>query len=315
VRRALLVGINAYPRDPLLGCANDARALQQVLQRQADGSPNFECRLLTAPPQPITRSILRAQATELFAQEAEVALFFFSGHGTENLLGGYLVTPDAERYDEGLPMADLLTLANRSPVREVVIVLDCCSSGALGQAPALDGLSAQLREGVSVLTASRASQPSLEVGGWGLFSSLVHSALDGGAADVIGNVTAAGIYAYVDQALGPWQQRPLFKTHVSRLTSLRKCSPAVPLATLRRLPEWFTSPEAYLQLDPSFEPDVEPHDPEHEAIFAQLQKCRAAKLVEPVGEEHLYFAAIRSKACRLTPLGHYYWRLAREARV
>jgi hypothetical protein len=70
-----------------------------------------------------------------------------------------------------------------------------------------------------------------------------------------------------------------------------------------------------LQLDPSFEPDVEPHDPEHEAIFAQLQKCRAAKLVEPVGEEHLYFAAIRSKACRLTPLGHYYWRLAREARV
>jgi hypothetical protein len=54
-------------------------------------------------------------------------------------------------------------------------------------------------------------------------------------------------------------------------------------------------------LDRSFESTAEPSHPEHEAIFAILQKCRAAKLVEPVGEQHMYYAAMNSKSCRLTP--------------
>src|SRR5919112_1286439 len=45
--------------------------------------------------------------------------------------------------------------------------------------------------------------------------------------------------AYVDQALGAWDQRPLFKSHVSRMLSLRNATPAIDVAILRRLPEWF----------------------------------------------------------------------------
>lgn len=315
MRRALLVGIDDYPHAPLAGCVNDATAMQALLATNEDGSPNFDCKLLTAPGSKITRGILRKNIEQLFADEADVALLYFSGHGTEKNLGGYLVTPDAHEYDEGVPMLDVLTLANNSKVREAVIVIDCCHSGHLGQLPAIDNTTAAIREGVSILTASRATQVSLEVDGHGLFTSLVCSALEGGAADVVGEVTTASVYAYVDQSLGSWDPRPLFKSHVARFMSLRKCRPAVELETLRRLPEWFPTSTAEFPLDPSYEPLAEPEHPEHEQVFACLQKCRAAKLVEPVGEEHMYFAAIRSRACRLTPLGAHYWRLANEGRI
>jgi len=40
-----------------------------------------------------------------------------------------------------------------------------------------------------------------------------------------------------------------------------------------------------------------------------------AGLVEPIGEEHMYHAAVRSKACGLTTLGKYYWRLVQSGRI
>jgi hypothetical protein len=70
--------------------------------------------------------------------------------------------------------------------------------------PAANSTQAALRGGLSILTASRSSRSSLELGERGLFTELVCSALDGGAADILGNVTVASIYAYVDQAFGAW---------------------------------------------------------------------------------------------------------------
>jgi uncharacterized caspase-like protein len=315
MRRALVVGIDDYPTSPLQACVNDAEAIATLLRRNADDSPNFDVRLLASPPTDVTRPVLRQAIEELFASQADVALFYFAGHGTENNLGGYVVTRDAQRYDEGVPLAEVLTWANASPAREIVILLDSCHSGALGQVPAVSNDLAQLREGVSILTASRSNESAVEQGGSGLFTSLVCSALDGGAADVLGDVTAASLYAYVDQSLGPWDQRPLFKAHVSKLIPLRRSEPAVSVEILRRLPTWFPTAVDLYALDPSYEPDAEPRNAENEAIFDQLQKCRAAKLVEPVGEDHMYFAAMNSGSCRLTPLGQFYWRLANEDRI
>jgi hypothetical protein len=153
------------------------------------------------------------------------------------------------------------------------------------------------------------------VNGHGLFTTLVCDALAGGASDPVGNVTVASVYAYVDQSLSAWEQRPLFKSHVSRLTPIRKNEPAVPLSILRQLPDWFSQPDSVLPLDPSYEPLADPSDPAHEAVFRSLQKCRAARLVEPVGEEHMYFAAVNSGGCRLTALGRHYWRLAVGGRI
>jgi Caspase domain len=315
MRRALVVGIDDYASAPLAGCVNDANAVAALLAKHHDGSPNFDVKLLDAPPGRVTRPVLRENIEQLFEKPADIALFYFSGHGTENNLGGFLVTQDAARYDEGVALTDVLTFANRSPVREVVILLDSCHSGTLGQLPAIENDKANIREGVTIITASRSSEVAVETGGMGLFTSLVVAAFEGGAADAVGRVTVASVYDYVEESLGPWDQRPLFKSHVSTLVSLRNAKPAIDVAILRRLPEWFPRPDADFGLDPSYEPDAEPPDEEHERIFRYLQRCRAAKLVEPVGEAHMYYAAMNSRSCRLTPLGRHYWRLANEGRV
>lgn len=318
MRRALFVGIDAYPGSPLAGCVNDANAVANILMKNQDGSPNFECKKLLAPGQNITRPVLKQQIEELFSHPADVALLYFSGHGTENNLGGFLVTPDARQYDEGVAMQDILTLANKSPVHEVVIILDCCHSGAFGSLPALKNDQTSLREGISVLTASRSSQSALEVNGSGIFTQLVCAALDGGAADVIGNVTIASVYAYADQTFGAWDQRPLFMSHVSKLLPLRTCEPLVELSVLRLLPQYFPTSDYKYYLDPSYEPDnkgAAPKSEKHEEIFAHLQKLRAAHLVVPVGEDHMYFAAMNGKACKLTELGQFYWTLANRGKI
>jgi hypothetical protein len=293
--------------------------MEAVLEKHQDGSPNFDCRVLIAPIGSsygsITRAVLREQLERLFKDPADVALFHFSGHGTANNLDGYLVTQDSKKYDDGVAMGDVLKLANSSRASEVVILLDCCFSGALGSLPAIDNTKAFLREGVSILTASRGDQPSVETGGGGLFTSLAVDALEGGAADLLGAVSAPAIYAYVEAALGAWDQRPLFKTHVSRRLALRQCTPPIDLNILRRLPNLFPLPAEDLQLDPSYEDRSPAPTAKNVSTFKDLQTLCRVYLVTPVGAQHMYDAAMGSKACRLTPSGRYYWRLAKDHRI
>lgn len=315
MRKALVVGINDYPTAHLRGCLNDASAMASVLETHADGGPNFSVRLLTSPSDVVTRSELRSSIEKLFSGDCDVCFFYFSGHGFIRSTGGYLVTTDAKKYDEGVSMDEILAIANQSKVKDKVIVLDCCHSGAMGT-PAITGSNtAQLSEGLSVLTASRDSESALEINGKGVFTSLVVDALKGGAADLRGYITPGSIYAYVDQALGPWDQRPIFKTNVTRFTSLRSIAPPVPFDTLRKICLYFPTPEDEFKLDPSYEFTESQADTAHVAIFKDLQKFEGVGLVVPVGEEHMYFAAMNSKSCRLTALGFQYWRLAKEKRL
>ena len=156
MRRALCVGIDNYTAGPLRGCVSDAERLCSALRCNQDGSPNFEPRLLVAPdPGPddvVTRRVLRKQLGRLFKDPAELALLHYSGHGTVNNLDGYLVTQDAAKYDEGIAMGEVLTLANDSPADEVVVFVDCCYSGRFGNPPAIGNARVLLREGVSILT-------------------------------------------------------------------------------------------------------------------------------------------------------------------
>ena len=280
-RRALIVGIDDYPNSPLAGCVNDANAMKALLCRNEDDSPNFGVRLLTSDdPNPITRPRLREAVKELFdAPDAEVALLYFAGHGAITNTDGYLVTVDATQYDEGVSLGEVLTQANGSTAREVVIILDSCMSGALGTVPASGSTYLQLNEGVAVLTSSRSTQTSADSGGRGLFTTLVCGALEGGGADVLGQITVASVYAYVEEALGPWEQRPLFKANVAKLEPLRTVHPAVELEVLRELPAWFPNVTDVYPLNPSYEDTVKGHNPVNVAVFKKLQKCRAAKLV------------------------------------
>jgi hypothetical protein len=317
MKRALLVGIDTYDTvNNLSGCVNDVNALKPLLSRNQDNSPNFSCQERTSDIHRIERGSLLEDIDALLAPGADVALFYFAGHGSGEKNDVVLITQDSTRNEQGVALSTILGKVNNSLIREIIIILDCCFSGGAGGVPQLGGDNAVLRHGVVLLTASRSDQPSAETpGGQGLFSSYLCGALDSGAADVLGKVTLAGIYAYLSESFGPWDQRPTFKANVDRLSELRQCSPAVPIDDLRQLPELFPDPHYQFPLDPSYEPDAKPPHPEHEAVFAMLQRCRAAKLVEPVDEEHMYFAAMNSTACRLTPLGMHYWDLARQERL
>jgi len=315
MRRALLVGIDGYPSAPLSGCVADAQAISNLLSTNEDGSPNFECRRLLSSDSEVTRPALRQAMQQLFSNEADLTVLYFAGHGLLEDDVAYLVTQDAASYDAGLEMNEVLRMANSSKANEVVVILDCCHSGAFGNVPHIQGEHAGLRRGVSVLAASGRGQTADEVAGRGVFTSLVCDALSGGAADVLGSVTVAGVYAYVDQLLGSWDQRPGLKAHVSRLAVIRKCGPQVSLSLLRRLPDYFLTADMELPLDPSYEPDACPEDADHESIFGDLQRLRAARLLTPVGEEHMYYAAMNSKGCCLTPLGQFYWRMAKQQRI
>jgi uncharacterized caspase-like protein len=322
MRKALIVGINNYRTSPLRGCINDASGLSSIIETNGDGSPNFDVRLQTDVP---TKADLKGAIVELFGGNCDTALFYFSGQGFVNDLGGYIVTPDYRQYDEGVSMDEILSIANNSKAKNRVIILDCCHSGALGAPTLTGGKTSHISEGVSILTASRDNEPSLEINGHGVFTNLLLDALQGGAADLRGNITPGSIYAYIDQALGPWDQRPVFKTNITRFTSLRTVTPQVPIEILRKLVDYFPRPQDEFSLDPSFEDTngpvvehkvIEPYaKPENVAVFKHLQKFQGVGLVVPVTEQFMYYAAMNSKSCRLTALGYHYWRLVKEKRI
>ena len=267
MRRALIIGLDDYPGAPLHGCVNDAQLLSSVLSRHHDKRVNFHCEMITAPATTVTRSLLREKISELFKEPADVAFLHFSGHGTVNGLGGYLVTPDYCPYDVGIAMSEVLALANQSPVIDKFITLDCCHSGAFGMLPAVSNDKVVLADGVSVITATRSGQEALEMDGGGVFTSLLVEALEGGAAGLLGEVSAASIYAYIDNAMGAWDQRPLFKANVSRFVKLREAAPHLQPTIVQKLTEYFPLPAEPLELSPEFEPEVAPHDANKEAQF------------------------------------------------
>lgn len=317
-RRALLVGIDHYKDlSPLAGCVADATAMQDFLDVHEDGSPNYDCRLLVSSQTHVTRTVLRASWNELFDHFEGDALFFFSGHGSLTRVGGFLATYEWERNDPGLPMDELLTLANQSKARSVLLILDCCHSGCLGNPAILQGVESQahLREGVTILAASRPSEPSLENDGHGVFTNLVLGALSGGAADVRGRVSAASIYAYAEQALGPWDQRPLYKSHADRLSPVRLCEPSVPDSLLRELPKLFKKADSLFRMDPSHERTHPSAKPQHVEVFDKLKVLRNARLLVTEEKKDLYFVALGSGWVKLSPLGRSYWNLAKSKRL
>lgn len=315
----MVVGIDYYDQyNALAGCANDARALHPLLARNEDVTVNLDCRIVTAndPSTRVTRDELLPMIDATLAPGAEFALFYFAGHGAPVRGDVALVTSDGTEHTPGVQFSEVLERITESPVQEIVVILDCCFSGGATTVGALGTALANLRPGLSVLTASRNDQTSAETPvGRGLFSTYLEGALDGGAADVLGHVNVSGLYAYLSESFGAWEQRPTFKANIDRLHDIRVCDPRVPLEDLRNLPIWFAEAGDDYLLDPSYEDTAEPRHPEHEAILKAFQRLRACRLVEPIDEEHLYYAAMNSTGCRLTPLGRHYWQLARSGRI
>jgi uncharacterized caspase-like protein len=182
VRKALIVGIDHYDHiGPLSGCVNDAHSVRSVLERHADGTVNFTTpRLLTgtSATDRVDRGNLKDAVRELFVDNSEVALFYFAGHGYIEDTGGFLCGTDCKSGDDGLALAEIMTLARNSPAKNKIIMLDSCHSGIAGERPDAQA-TAEIKEGMTILTASAANQYAMEVpgGGAGVFTNLLVDAL------------------------------------------------------------------------------------------------------------------------------------------
>ncbi len=326
MKKALIVGLNDYPGNELYGCVNDAIAMKELLETNGDGSPNFDIRLVQGS---CTLNELKSDIKQLFNDDADIALLYFSGHGAEND-GGYLCTTDFSENTYGVRMSDVLDIVHESHCKNKVIILDCCFSAKMGQSILLNDRSV-IDPGVTIIAASRPWESSVEASteigqpSHGMFTELLLQGLRGGAADITGNITPASLYSFVDQALGAWDQRPVFKSNISQFLPLRNIEARVPREKLRKLKDYFGNPTDEFPLDPSYEYTntfdvvhevIEPYaNEEHVAILKDLQLFESVGLVEPVGTEHMYFAAMESKGCKLTALGLHYWRLAKGNRI
>lgn len=324
MRKALCVGIDCYANVPgLYGCVNDANSVKAALERNGDGTINFDTKIMSATNEEtyITRSMLKDAINDLFSSESEIAVLYFAGHGTVEPEGGYLCTSEITRADEGLSLDDVMVAVSNSKAQNNVIILDSCFSGAIGRStiPEMTNY-AILKNGTTLLAGCGPDEYASEENDHGVFTSLLVEALYGGAMTLLGDVTPGSIYAYIDRSLGGWEQRPVFKANIKSFVSLRKNIPPISIFDLQKIIEIFVNKYDEYKLDSTYEHDkheVEDKtiNKEHEEIFSILQKYVKLNLVVPVGEDHMYYAAIHSKGCKLTVQGQHYWELVKNNKI
>jgi hypothetical protein len=329
-RRALIVGINTYGGgNSLSACVADAKAIAEVLSRHKDGEKNFDCNvLLDQMPDgsPITRPKLRAELNELFRFDGDI-LLYFSGHGFLSTTGGLLCTSDATTDDWGIPMQEVVDIAMSSSARQILFILDCCHSGDLAN-PAIMNTGATrnplstLRENMTVIAASRPAESAIEAGGHGLFTGALLDALEGGAADHMGYVTAPALYTYVSRRFTAWDQRPGFKTSATDVLCVRECAPLIDRLQLQRIATLFPTSDFKYRLDPEYEPEDEHGNvresvnKEKVAIAILFKAYRDAGLLKPSDPTlQLYWVARRGETVELTPRGREYWWLVVNDKV
>lgn len=324
MRKALIVGINHYQNySPLHGCINDALSVKNVLERNEDGTKNFDCVLFCCEDESslLNRGDLKDNIRELFSGDADIALFYFAGHGYIESTDGYLATSENSRGDDGLALSEILKLANDSKAKNKIIMLDSCHSGMVGNLPNNPN-TAFISEGVTILTASTQEQYASEENGQGVFTTLLIDALNGAAANLMGEISPGSIYAHIDQSLSAWEQRPIFKTNVKNFVALRKVKPIIELHELRKITEFFPTKGFEYQLNPTYEPEIKGRDKnmpnpieENTKLFAILQKYNRINLLVSVDVKHMWNAAMESKSCKLTALGEHYRKLVLKGRI
>jgi len=144
---ALLVGIDAYqpPVRALRGCVNDIQAIDELLRGRAEAEFRYQPRVLRDAE--ATRDAIVTGFREHLQQAGpdDVALFYYSGHGSQEQAPPEFWHLEPDRLDETLvcydsrqdgrfdladkELAKLIDeVAARGP--HLVVVLDCCHSGS-----------------------------------------------------------------------------------------------------------------------------------------------------------------------------------------
>ncbi|NEO39847.1 MAG: hypothetical protein F6J90_27345 [Moorea sp. SIOASIH] len=226
---ALIVGINRYPEytnfNDLTVAALDGKNVAQRLEQY--GYEPFRIQDLPlgltqkGGGGPSSTGIvkleeLRSAVANLFNppppnQPPETALFFFSGHGCRQEVDGieevFLVTsdafPDVGIY--GYPLRELGEQIATSPVKQVVIWLDCCYSGELlSLLPFIP-----TDKAYCLITATRSFEPGVEISHeQGVFTKELLAGLNP-ENHPDGIVNSHNLALFIEQRMSRTGQRPL----------------------------------------------------------------------------------------------------------
>ncbi|MEO1151366.1 MAG: caspase family protein [Pseudomonadota bacterium] len=330
---ALFVGINNYPTGyKLKHAVSDAMRLSEAL-----GYENFPKNTLYLSPTPqgsdkyrlhrsqetITEEGLRDNIKTLMKAEQPNIMFYFSGHANMDWETGegYLKTPDQFGNNKGYPFSELMKEAKKAAENNsnVFIILDACQSGGVGEE---ESGNSSLPKNITIMAASRTFEDALEEYGLGgVFTRLLIEGLKGGAADLAGRITAPSLYTYVDTMLTNLHQRPVFKTNVARMLTLKEIETTLPVSTLRNLPKLFKEETSIIILDPGYEPTCRDELPakyqntvrndRKVEDYEQFRHLNRHGMLVPIGTEFLYYAAFENKGVQLTELGRMYHKLGK----
>jgi len=215
--RALLISNSEFPEDPhnlfpLQGPVNDSPLLRDALTDRDLGLFDLaDVRLL---PERSKRDIMTAVEGFFHAAERDdQVLLYYSGHGFPDINGNlYLCARDTTTESlvaTGVSDGEINAIINLSAARAVIVILDCCYSGAFkGAVPT--GLKG---EGRFVITSSRRGQLASDaelVTGASPFTGYLVEALRLGTLDANGDgyVALNDLYDYALNQLRPSGQIP-----------------------------------------------------------------------------------------------------------
>jgi hypothetical protein len=136
MRRALLVGFATYDElSALPCCAADVGELRAVLADNARG--DFDV-VQTITGRTTQAGLERAVAELFAANDADLLVFYFTGHGLVTQSGELLlalpITDGRALATTTLAFSRVMELLDTSRAHNVVVILDCCYSGAAGAA-------------------------------------------------------------------------------------------------------------------------------------------------------------------------------------
>jgi hypothetical protein len=240
-RIAFLIGNQTFRPDsdlPLLqGPANDIAALAPLLRDPERG--NFEVHeFLDQPRQEIMHDV--AEALDRSAS-GDLVLIYYSGHGMLDRGGRLcLATADTRRgaalmTASSIPASQLSDLVDASDCDQVVLLLDCCFSGAVRGLRGDVGSALQVVEeahGFSIITATTSMQATREEapspGGMvmGKFTAALVKGIENGAADQghKGRILLSDLRRYLGQVVT--ESTPQFFDHQASGDPLISLSPA-----------------------------------------------------------------------------------------
>lgn len=189
------VGIADYPgeRLDLRLCVRDAKEIVRIYENNSLEKYSQ----LYDDKATVENVVAAMNKVYAYADEDDVVIFFYSGHGYE---GGFKL------YDGSLSYNKIRRVMSNSKCRNKIIFADACYSGQLRTQPNADNTDdddeSDSKGNVLLFLSSRSDETSLELlqFKYGLFSNFLQKALRGAAdANRDQNITAKELYEYVSE--------------------------------------------------------------------------------------------------------------------